>query len=452
METKEALTRFLLKCEERGLALETRRKYHGYLRHFADEHPIIPETPWTIEQFLKKRGETPSKRGNWFSVLQAFYSYLEEFEGLKSPVPPKGKVGRPPKRKLLPTPDTEQIGEGSTMLTDKISSGGPSVSTSTSISTMEAVKMFLTSRKVKGCSERTLQEYGYHFKPFIMRYPMLPLTVEPIEEFLGSVKGVPETRWTVRRVLKALYHFLERRRKIPKDLFDWPDVKVPRKVRRVLDIEELRRLFDFAEDFQQKVILTLLIDSKIRAEELCYLTREHVHPDYITVTGKTGERNVPINPGTYELLVQLAAEGPLFRVNSRPMRREYLRVMLRRLMERSGLEGKKLGPHILRHSASVQHMMFGGDLLSLKEELGHATTRMTEKYGQLAFPQVRQKHEEVDVLGKIAPRSPLERAICHSCRHQLTIEVARVKETECPECHQVGSWYLPDYRTEGVSQ
>ncbi|GAJ16084.1 unnamed protein product, partial [marine sediment metagenome] len=87
----------------------------------------------------------------------------------------------------------------------------------------------------------------------------------------------------------------------------------------------------------------------------------------------------------------------------------------------------------------------------LKEELGHTTTRMTEKYGALAFPQVKQKHQKVDVLGHIAAPAPLERARCYGCHKEIVLELEKVKETECPECHQVGKWYLPNHRTEGVN-
>ncbi|GAJ09910.1 unnamed protein product, partial [marine sediment metagenome] len=95
METKEALTRFIKKCEERGLSPETRRTYLSYLRHFADEHPELPTDTPSIEAFLKKRKETPAHRGPVFKKLQAFYSYLEQFEGISSPVPASGPMGRP---------------------------------------------------------------------------------------------------------------------------------------------------------------------------------------------------------------------------------------------------------------------------------------------------------------------------------------------------------------------
>ncbi|MBA7624690.1 Tyrosine recombinase XerC [subsurface metagenome] len=456
MDTKEALTRFLKNCEERGLSPDTRRVYHTYLRHFADEYPDLPTDTKIIELFLKKRKETPAHRGPVFQKLQAFYTYLKAAGIIdKSPVPPKGPMGRPPKfKKVVENPGTGQLEIATSLYPEKVGKGGtivlPSGSTSTSISTAEAVEAFIRSKKAQNVSPRTIESYA-KYKPFIRKYPILPLTVEPIEEFLGSIQGVPETRWTYRKHLIALYHFLEERKKIPKDLFKFPPARIPKKVRRVLSEDELRRLFLYAQNFTEKAILTLLIDSKIRAGELDSLTREKVYPDHITVAGKTGQRDVPIKPETYDMLVQLAASGPLFRFEGRPIRREYLRIIIRRLMHRAGLTGKKLGPHILRHSASKAHMVHGGDLLSLKEELGHTTTKMTEIYGQLALEDVKRKHQTVDVLGHILNREPLnhppmERASCYGCKTEVLLELAKVKEVKCPGCGLVGKWYLPNHQ------
>ena len=101
MKTAEALTRFIKKCEERGLSPNTRRTYYGYLRHFAEENPELPTDTKIIEQYLKKRKETPAHRGDVFKCVQTFYSYLEQFEGIKSPVPPRGPMGRPRKAKAV---------------------------------------------------------------------------------------------------------------------------------------------------------------------------------------------------------------------------------------------------------------------------------------------------------------------------------------------------------------
>ena len=457
MKTQELLTSFLKECEERGLSPSTRRHYRTYLRHFVDEHPDLPTDEKIIEAFLKKRKETPAHRGPVFKMLQAFYTYLER-AGIveKSPVPPRAPMGRPRKVKLVNNPGTGQVEMSAVISPEKVVQGGgtlltPSGSTSTSISTADAVQSYINDRTAQGVSPRTLEGYHSRFKPFRLKYPILPLTREPVVEFLSSIQGTPENRWTYRKHLIALYHFLEQTKKIPKDLFTFPLVKVPKKVRRVLSEEEMRRLFSFAQDFTEKAILVLLIDSKIRAGELLTLTRENVYPDHIKVKGKTGERDVPIKPETYDMLVQLSSSGALFRFEGRPIRREYLRIMVRRLMHRAGLKGAKLGPHILRHSASKQHMVHGGDLLSLKEELGHSTTKMTEIYGQLSLTDVKKKHQQVDVLGKVLNGEPLnlpplERATCYGCKTEILLELAKVKEVKCPGCNQVGMWSLPNHQ------
>lgn len=259
------------------------------------------------------------------------------------------------------------------------------------------------------------------------------------------------TRWTYRKNLIALYHFLEERKRIPKDLFKFPRIKVPPRKRRVLNEEQLRQLFPFTQNFQEKAILTLLIDSKVRASELISLTRENTYRGHIIVDAKGGgQRQAPISTETYGMLIMLATKGPLFRVNGKPMNRNYLRLMVHRLMERSGLEGKKLGPHILRHSASVQHMRHGGDLKSLQGELGHTSTRMTDIYAELADTDIKEAHDRVNVLGKIVGPSPMERAKCYGCHQEIVLELAKAKETECPGCGQVGKWYLPDSQGQGV--
>ena len=119
MNTQELLTRFLKDCEERGLAPETRRTYYSFLRHFVDEHPELPTDTDTINQFLKKRKETPGRRGPVHRKLQAFYSYLVRAGILeKSPVPAKGPMGRPRKFRPvaadnpLPGLAGEKVGQG----------------------------------------------------------------------------------------------------------------------------------------------------------------------------------------------------------------------------------------------------------------------------------------------------------------------------------------------------
>jgi integrase len=451
MSTQEKVQQYLQELQALGKKENTRRQYAGSLRRFAQAFPKLPLKTPIIEDYLKTLKETPAHRGRNYKVLQAFYSYLEKAEGITSPVPSKGAVGRPRKTFREKVPDQwppvreSKVVGGKSVIKDR------TVLETTTILTMDAVERYIAFKVAEGASSRTQEQYRGRLFPFAKAFPVLPLFPDEIAKFLSSLSLDPSTRWDYRKHIVSFYHWLEKRQEIPEIAKLFPRVKVPRKVRRVLSGEELSSLFKAARTFEETAILTLLIDSKIRASELCTLTRENVYEDHIVVTGKTGERNVPIQRETYELLGKLAEEGYLFKGKGGPMRREYLRVHVRDIMLRAGLDGKKLGPHILRHSSSVQHIMFGGDLLSLQKELGHTTTKMTEKYGELAERDVKVKHGQVNVLGHLTHPEDETRAICFGCNAEIRTKLADVKKTKCPGCGQVGKWYLPDVRSQDLA-
>ena len=97
MKTQEAINQFIQHCQAKGLSVHSIRGYQSYLRHFEKEYPELTTDTRAINEFLRRRGETPAKRGAVFKRIQAFYSYLERAHGIPSPVPPRGKVGRPRK-------------------------------------------------------------------------------------------------------------------------------------------------------------------------------------------------------------------------------------------------------------------------------------------------------------------------------------------------------------------
>jgi len=402
--TADALERYFAYLIAQGRSPATIHGYRDRLSRFARENPDIPTDAPAINRFLRRHGESRNRRGPLFKALQAFYSYLQSVEGIISPVAPKGPMGRPRLGRKKVVQPAESATPEASMLADKVVQPLAPEAAGEPISTLGAIDAYLLSLQAQGCAPRSIMERKGFLRRFANSYAVLPMSPEPIEKFLTSIKGVPETRWTYRRCLRALYRFLEKRRRIPRDLFDFPTTKVPRKVRRVLSTEEMAKLFRVCEDAQERCMLMVLIDSKIRIGELLSMSREKIFPDRIIVRGKTGERSVPIQEATYQALCGLTKRGALFQSSSGCGSRSWALKLIRAIMLRSGLRGPKLGPHILRHSASVLHIMSGGDLLSLQAELGHTTTRMTERYAALAFPDVKAKHLATDVLGAVVGR------------------------------------------------
>jgi site-specific recombinase XerD len=438
MKTQELLTQFLKDCEERGLTPNTRRTYWTFLRHFVDEHPELPTDTRIIEAFLKKRKETPGRRGTVFKKLQAFYSYLVKAGILeKSPVPPKGLVGRP--RKFKPVAADNPLPG---LAGEKVVQGGRSVSRSMSISTEQAVNWFTTSRRNIGLKEGTFEVYRDVFTRFIQMYPELPLAPEPIEAFLNTIKRSYETKHKFFRTLRALYHFLEERKGIA---YPMKSIHLPaprEKVRDKLTLDQMKQLFELDMKPQTRAILLLISDIGLRAGAICKLEAEDIRPGYVKLHEKTSDVEVPISKETEELLRMLSPSGLLFRTPRGPMNKMHLYRTIRRLLEQIGITRGHLGPHTLRHSFASQYLEQGGDLMSLSQILGHKRVSTTQIYARMAPEGLKKRHDQASPAKQIVNDGSLYYCRCNQCGQHFAITPGSMATSECSFCHQVGSWYL----------
>lgn len=446
MRTQEAVDRFLDKCEERGLAPDSVRVYRTSLKHFVEDFPDLPTDTASIERFLKKHKETPAHRGQVFKRLQAFYSYLVYEDGIKSPVPPSGKVGRPPKQKLVHIQPQATFDEIGVSQNEKLVIREQPLLSTAAISTQEALDKFYTQRKNVELSESTFKVYRGVFTPFLRRFPILPLDPGQIEEFIASIQAKPMTKHKYKRTLKSLYVFLERRYKVPNPFEDIVVGNPPRRTRVILTEDQLQRLFNLPLDPQDKTLLLLIQCIGLRAGAIRKLRREDVHDGYVHLQEKTGEYDLPIPPELEGRLKMLASSGLLFRSPKGPLKENYLYKKIRRWLEAVGVKEGKKGPHMLRHTFAVRYLRKGGDLQSLSQLLGHKNISTTQIYAEMAREDLRGQLDKVKPLEGLVPKEELVRAICYGCNTQLVIESSQVKNTKCPGCQQTGNWYLPDTR------
>jgi len=153
------------------------------------------------------------------------------------------------------------------------------------------------------------------------------------------------------------------------------------------------------------IVLTLL-DSGLRASELCALTladyddkRGRLHVQH----GKMDkERFVVIGKRTQKALWRYLAQredakasDPLFTTRyGTPITRTELRHQLKRIGERAKVAG--VHPHRFRHTFAISFMRNGGNMAVLKELLGHATLEMVLVYAQVA-------EMDIDDASKFSP-------------------------------------------------
>jgi site-specific recombinase XerD len=194
---------------------------------------------------------------------------------------------------------------------------------------------------------------------------------------------------------------------------DWLDERVvahfdmPKKAGKVVQIfthEHFARLLKAADSnalpasrLRDKALLSLMLDTGIRAIETCTLTRDALFTtskdSYIRVEGK-GRRQREIGVGKQASLAlhryltkgRPKSELPFVFLSraAEPMTTNAIDRTLYRLRDVAGrkhFEGIRVSAHTLRHSFAVHYMQQGsGDIYKLSRLLGHENVTTTERY------------------------------------------------------------------------
>jgi integrase/recombinase XerD len=196
-----------------------------------------------------------------------------------------------------------------------------------------------------------------------------------------------------------------------------PQQKIPQYVIETFTPEQLAAMLDACETtspigFRDYTILLMLMDTGIRASELCGLTLDHVYEDYIKVFGKGAkEREVGIAPTASRALWKyihqyrsafhpLEQERHVFLgIGGVSLLRSGLYQALERVGEKAGVDGVRLSPHTFRHTFAVNYLKNGGDVFKLSRILGHTEMQTTQIYlKDFQSRQARLEHAQFSLV------------------------------------------------------
>jgi len=271
--------------------------------------------------------------------------------------------------------------------------------------TVQAVQLFMTNCELKGLSARTIKQYRQQLSYLAQAFQKLPTTPEAIETLLARIDATPETKHSYFRTYRAAYNFLDKRHKTGNPMLNVTPPRLKPKVMPTLEMSDIGLLPIFIKNshYQNKLeldrdlaLISLLLDTSIRASEATGLKREDIKEHYIKVKGKVGERIVPISDSVVKLLLELPNydDGYVFHGHKGKMTRSGAYRIVKRALQRIGIKGAKLGPHRLRHTFGRQYLVLGGDLRSLQIIMGHSNIQTTEKYASLSNEDVMRKHNK----------------------------------------------------------
>jgi site-specific recombinase XerD len=269
-----------------------------------------------------------------------------------------------------------------------------------------------------------------------------------INAWFAHMRKTPTSRGKVRaertiqtyaRSARAFFHWLVRRETIARNPFDrvtFPKVGKPRI--QTIDADEFERLLlacappretgPMAERaaVRNRAILWVLYDTGIRVSELCGLRLSNFDRKHsiLTVKGKgSKERRIALgNNCLRNLLYYLdrhrpdeeelaewgsAGEDHLFLSKTRtPLTKNGVTLLFKRIRQRAGITGKRVSPHILRHSFAIRYLVLGNDPFSLQELLGHEDMTTVKNYMHMNDETIQSQKRKYSPGDHLPSRMP----------------------------------------------
>ena len=288
----------------------------------------------------------------------------------------------------------------------------------------ELLREFLDSLSVeKGLSKNTLLSYGRDLRHYLAylkkkKVPSLDqVTRNRIMEFLLHEKDRGLEPASIARSLVAvrlLHRFLAEEGKLSENVTDaLESPKLWKHLPDALNVSEIESLLKMPDvrtrqGLRDAALLELLYATGLRASEITSLQvmQLDLEAGVLRVVGKgSKERLVPVGKKAREALDRYLkrTRGAWDKNNSggwlflsragRPLSRQTVWNILKKYAKASGI-GKKIYPHILRHSFATHLLENGADLRVVQELLGHADIVTTQIYTHVDKSRLKGIHRK----------------------------------------------------------
>lgn len=182
----------------------------------------------------------------------------------------------------------------------------------------------------------------------------------------------------------------------------------PKKPRRIipetLTEAEIAVMLAGCKNVRERAIIALTAYSGIRSKEVCSLRVRDIDlgNNAVRVLGGKGikDRIICISGDCTNVLLRYLSEYPRDRseylftalVSGGPYSGQALRKLLITVARRVGIE-KRVYPHLLRHSLATNLISRGANLLTVKEQLGHAWIDSTMIYITSRFQRIMMEYQ-----------------------------------------------------------
>src|SRR6185295_9292601 len=266
--------------------------------------------------------------------------------------------------------------------------------------------------KIEGLAPSTVLNRRYILLPFFRECDKQPqdMTIQDMDAYfmrrLGEVKrsSLELEKQAFRSFFNYCHGYLEMDLK-----FRWETIrrkKVKQGKVKTFSREEITQVLEACKETQDKIIISVMVESGMRIGEILKLRIEDISLTQIRVRGKgSNNRVVYISPGLAQAITRYKLSrgywtGYLFR----PLQKHknhandcYVSAYgIRDRIERAFAKcGHKMHPHQLRHTFAINWIEAGGDIRTLQILLGHSSIETTQCYLQLTDIQTQSIYNRV---------------------------------------------------------
>lgn len=266
---------------------------------------------------------------------------------------------------------------------------------------MNYIDMFLEALAAeRGRAANTLSSYAADLNAADAALPggLIGATGDDIQSYLATHGGCATSTARRASALRGFYKFLMLEKIIDKN--PTMDIEVPKRTRalpKLLTMDEIDLLISSAGDTRNatrlRAMIELLYASGLRVSELCELPMTAILGDKLLIHGKGAkERMVPIHDtarATLDKWLALRDDDKskyVFPSNAKSghITRDGFFKILKKCAVLSGIDPKRVSPHVLRHSFASHLLAGGANLRAIQTMLGHEDISTTQIYTHVA--------------------------------------------------------------------
>jgi integrase/recombinase XerD len=260
-----------------------------------------------------------------------------------------------------------------------------------------------------GRSKSTLTSYGRALAKMALHLKSDPLLAPPeqVQEYLFELVKAHGVHSSYYLFAVSSLRYAMRARGIEPKAGELPSVKHKHHLPVVLGKGECRRLFAAPPLLKHRVLLTFIYSAGLRMNEARMMEIRDIDSERMTIRVRQGKGNkdryVPLGHLMLEGLRKYVREcRPVkYLFNGQkpgePLGDRSMQWVMVQAVKRSGIN-KEITLHTLRHSYATHLLEDGVDLVTIKEQLGHAKIETTMLYLHIARVRKTPAHSPLDTL------------------------------------------------------